>query len=86
MTVYVRIKKLNGRQDHATLGEWLNQSGVFEVDYFEGGWVDSVLPVIAPHLKFEIEEDAVAYILAHGGEITKELPEMKSGAEEQQWY
>lgn len=85
MTVYVRIKKLNGRQDHANLGLWLNQSGVVEVDYFEGGWVDSILPVVAPHLKFDIEEDAMAYVLAHGGEISKTLPVVKKDAEEQEW-
>jgi hypothetical protein len=85
MTVYVRIKKLNGRQGHAELGTWLNQSGVGEVDYFEGGWVDSIMPVVAPHLKFDIEEDAMAYVLAHGGEISNTLPVLKKDAEEQEW-
>lgn len=72
--IYVRIKRLNGRQDHADLGSWLNQSGVFEVDYREGGWDDRHLGNIAPHLRFEKEEDAVAYVLANGGEISKTLP------------
>lgn len=76
MSVYVRIRKLNGRQDHADLGSWLNQSGVCEVDYFEGGWGDTSMNNIAPHLKFEREEDAMAWVLAHGGEISKTLPEV----------
>jgi len=75
--IYVRIKKINGRQDHFYLGAWLNQSGVGEVDYNEGGWNDRHLGNIAPHLKFENEEDAVAYVLANGGEISKTLPEMR---------
>jgi hypothetical protein len=29
-----------------------------------------------PHLKFEREDDAIAYVLAHGGEITRSIPEM----------
>ena len=72
--IYVRIKRLNGRQDHAILGEWLNQSGVGEVDYNEGGWNDRFLGNTAAHLRFERHEDAIAYILANGGEISKTLP------------
>jgi hypothetical protein len=75
--IYVRIKKINGRNDHYVLGAWLNQSGVGEVEYNEGGWNDRHLGNIAPHLKFEREEDAVAYVLANGGEISKTIPEMR---------
>lgn len=76
MSFYVKIRRLNGRQDHALLGWWLNQSGVGEVDYHNGGWADQCIYDVHPHLKFEREEDAIAYVLAHGGMVTKSIPEM----------
>lgn len=72
--IYVRIPRINGRQDHANLGFWLNQSGVCEADYDEGGWDDRQLGNVAAHLKFENHEDAIAYVLAHGGEVSKTIP------------
>jgi len=78
MSFYVKIRRLNGRQDHALLGEWLNQSGVIEVDYHEGGWADQCINNIHPHLKFEKEEDAMAWVLAHGGNYTTRIPEVKN--------
>ena len=80
--IYVRIKRLHGRQDHADLGSWLNQSGVGAVDYNEGGWSDQLIRNVAPHLKFENHEDAVAYILANGGEISKVIPEVRHDSED----
>jgi len=56
------------------LSYWLEQSGIKEVDYFEGGWMDNQVQSIHPHLKFETEEDATAFILVHGGTCSKELP------------
>jgi len=76
MSFYVKIERLNGRNDHAILGSWLNQSGVGEVDYHQGGWSDQMRYNLYPHLKFEREDDAIAYVLAHGGEITRSIPEM----------
>ena len=76
MSFYVKIKRLNGLNDHTILGSWLNQSGVGEVDYHRGGWSDQMLYNLYPHLKFEREDDAIAYVLAHGGEITRSIPEM----------
>jgi len=76
MSFYVRVRKLNGRSDHAKLGSWLNQSGVVEVDYHDGGWYDNIVANIAPHLKFELESDAIAYVLAHGGEVNRQVPEV----------
>lgn len=73
--IYVKIRRLIGAQDRVNLGNWLIQSGVGEVDYFEGGWSDRCLGNLHPHLKFEREEDAVAWVLAHGGEISKTIPE-----------
>ncbi len=81
MSFYVKIKRLNGRSDHADLGAWLNQSGVIEVEYHEGGWADRSVYNLHPHLKFEREEDAAAFVLAHGGCITKSVPEMVPGVD-----
>ncbi len=75
MYYYVRIKKLNGRIGHIALAEWVNSSGVGEVDYNEGGWADTMIHNVAPHLRFDREGDAIAYILAHGGEVLKKIPE-----------
>lgn len=72
---YVQIKRLNGRSDHADLGEWLNSSGVIVAEYYEGGWADGCVKNVAPHLRFEKEEDAVAYVLAHGGSYMTRMPE-----------
>lgn len=72
--IYVRINRINGRRDHADLGFWLNQSGVGEVDYNEGGWCDNRMGNVAAHLKFENHEDAIAYVLANGGEVSKTIP------------
>lgn len=81
MSFYVKVTRMNGRNDHVELGTWLNQSGVIEVDYHEGGWEDkSILPV-HPHLKFEKEEDAAAYVLAHGGIVTRSVPQMIPGTD-----
>lgn len=77
MSYYVRIPRLNGRMDHYFLSVWLHDSGINEVDYCEGGWEDNQLYNIAPHLKFEREEDATAYVLAKGGEFSRDIPEMK---------
>lgn len=73
MTVYVRYQ-INGRLQRHMLGYWLEQSGIKEVDYFDGGWMDGVVESVHPHLKFENEEDATAFILVHGGICSKELP------------
>lgn len=75
MSFYVKIPRLNGRMDHVALGSWLNQSGVGEVDYNEGGWTDQCIRNVSPHLRFESECDAIAFVLAHGGEISRTIPE-----------
>lgn len=81
MTYYVRIPRINGRMDHYLMGAWLEQSGILEVDYCEGGWSDGHMYNLAPHLKFEREEDATAYVLAKGGSYSRELPVMKPAVE-----
>ncbi len=75
MFYYVKINRLVGRADHLALAEWVNSSGVGEVDYYEGGWSDRQIRSVLTHLRFDREGDAIAYILAHGGEILKKIPE-----------
>jgi hypothetical protein len=74
MSYYVKIPRLNGRKDHAELGKWLLQSGAIEVDYFSGGWNDRDTDLVHSHLKFEIEQDAIAFSLAHCCQISKSVP------------
>jgi hypothetical protein len=74
MSYYVKIERLT-RYDRVFLGLWLQESGVKEVDYHEGGWADQCIYNVHPHLKFEQQGDAIAYILKHGGEITQKIPE-----------
>ena len=74
MTYYVEIKPLNGRQDYYRLVKDLDDHGLTNVEYFPGGWQDQVIYSVLPHLKFEDEEEALIYILAFGGKLSKELP------------
>lgn len=71
---YIRINYINGVRDYVKLGEWLNSSGTGVVDYDKGGWSDQMMSNISPHLRFENEADAVAYILSHGGVCLTEIP------------
>lgn len=75
MTCYVQIPRINGRFDFVELVDKLNIRGFEDrVEYSEGGWRDYMMFTVQPHLKFENEDDALAYVLAFGGEITKSLP------------
>lgn len=74
MSFYVRLEFMLGRAAYNELALWTLRSGVNDVEYFSGGWVDNSLMNIAPHLKFKREEDAVAYVLANGGEYSKGVP------------
>lgn len=63
------------------LAEKLKPKGFDDrVLYNEGGWADKSIHNIAPHLMFENEDDAIAYVLAYGGEVSKELPEIIPGS------
>lgn len=75
MSFYVKIRRLYGSNDYARLGDWLVQSGIKEVDYHKGGWADHHINNIHPHLKFEKEVDALAFVLTHGGVYTTKIPE-----------
>jgi len=80
MTVYVKIKRLNGRNDFARLAFELQIRGFEDrVEYHQGGWDDGCVHSVSPHLKFEEHDDALAYILAYGGEISNKIPELEPG-------
>ncbi len=75
MTVFVAIPRLNGRNDLATLAEKLMRLGFEDtVEYNEGGWHDQSVQTAYPHLKFEDEQDATAYVLAFGGIVSRTVP------------
>jgi uncharacterized protein (DUF433 family) len=44
------------------------------VEYCEGGWRDSSIDAVLPHLKFEDESDAIAYALLTGNTVSTTLP------------
>lgn len=73
MSFYVRATMF-GRLDYLQLASWLEQSGIGSAEYFGGGWSDYSVEPIAPHIMFELEEDAMAYILSHGGVYSKTVP------------
>lgn len=73
MAYYVRVRKLNGRNDFYQLGASLEVRGFGDnVEYCEG-WHETTRRVL-PHLRFLDEQDALAYVLAHGGECKREPP------------
>jgi len=75
MTVYVQVDKINGRQDFFKLANRLTRLGFSDtVMYNEGGWQDKSVEGVLPHLKFEDEQDATAYVLAFGGRVSKTVP------------
>ena len=75
MTLYIQVEKINGRNGLAELAEKLSRLGFEDtVLYNEGGWQDNSIEIAHPHLRFENEQDAVAYVLAFGGRISKVLP------------
>jgi len=80
MTAYIKIKRLNGRNDFAELALQLQSKGFEDrVEYHQGGWDDKRVYIIAPHLKFDYHDDALAYVLAYGGEVSMIIPEATPG-------
>jgi len=78
MTVYVRVDPINGRYQFTALAEKLELWGFKDrVEYSQGYWVDQLNYTYSPHLKFEDEDDALAYVLAVGGEVLRELSRKK---------
>ena len=75
MTCYVTVQRLNGRRDFYNLATILDARGFGDrVEYYSGSVAKDGIDTIRPHLKFKEDEDALAYILAYGGEISKEMP------------
>lgn len=75
MLYYVRINRLNGRKDFCDLAEMLLEHGYGDrVEYFQGGWVDNLIYTAAPHLRFILEEDALAYSLTHSTTYSTIIP------------
>ena len=75
MYYYVRIKRMNGRNDFYQLARTLNEHGYEDrVEYFSGGWNDNMISNAAPHLRFDNEGDAVAYCLTYGGSVGSTIP------------
>lgn len=57
------------------LAERLNDSRYGDnVEYNTGGWMDKEIHTVLPHLKFDEEQDAIAYVLTYGGTVSKTLP------------
>ena len=75
MYYYVRIERINGRNNFYQLIHTLSEHGYGNrVEYYEGGWNDQMISNAAPHLRFIDEGDAVAYCLTYGGTISTHIP------------
>lgn len=71
---YVTISRLTSKE-LISLAEWRLQSGVETMDYASGGWTDQLIKNVIPHLRFDREGDAIAYVLAHGGSYSTTIPQ-----------
>ena len=75
MSFYVIIERMNGRNELVSLAEKLYNCGFDDrVEYYQGGWLDSEYGNVYPHLKFENEDDAIAYALSVGKHVIKSVP------------
>jgi hypothetical protein len=71
---YIRISRLNGRNDYYQLAVILEARGYEDrVDYFDRDPFGS----IDAHLRFKDGKDALAYSLTYGGNVTREIPVYK---------
>jgi hypothetical protein len=74
MSYYIRIEPIKGQRDLYNLAKNLEERGYDDrVQYHKGGHIKGVY-YADPHLKFEDEQDALAYSLTYGGEVSKEVP------------
>lgn len=72
---YVVVDKIIGRYDYIDLATRLNYRGIEDrVEYSEGGWQDNNLKIVLPHLRFEFEDDALAYVISYGGKVVNDIP------------
>jgi len=75
MFYYIEITRINGRNDMLNLSARLDARGYEDtVEYWAGGWEDTQLHIIRPHLRFQNEQDAMAYSLTYGGDVLKAPP------------
>lgn len=72
---YVTVHIL-GRNGFLLLADWALTSGI-EMDYCAGGWHDMEYDQVESHIKFVSREDALAYILVHGGTYQTTVPTRK---------
>lgn len=70
---YVTVTRINGRYEWISISDWCHSRGL-DVKYNPGGWSDNDIETVAPHIKFNNREDALAYWLAHGGDFTDTIP------------
>ena len=69
--------KIDGHviDEYREIEQWLKDRDMFDVSYYGGDWAASVKDVVSSFLKFEDEQDALAFILAKGGKILcKDIP------------
>jgi len=75
MSFYVEVERINGRYGLAEISAKILDRGFEDrISYNEGGWYDTETTTVKPHLKFEHEDDALAYVLAFGGVISRKIP------------
>ena len=73
---YVRLKSaINGRNELRKYSELMATRGFIDVEYHLGGWDDMCIHNVWPHLRFQHEEDAIAYCLAVGNTYSTKIPE-----------
>lgn len=74
MTWYVEVN-VSKRADMLNLIESLLIKGFSDrVEYCKGGWQDMVVANVRSHLKFDCEDDAIAFGLATGSAVHTSIP------------
>lgn len=78
MTYYIPISPIKRKIDFVNLAEKISINGFGDrVEYHRGGWEDHSISTVSPHLKFEYEDDAIAFSLAYGGVVQRDVPIVK---------
>ncbi len=73
---YVRLKSvINGRNELREYSIRMATHSLIDVEYHPGGWDDMCVNNVWPHLRFQHEEDAIAYCLAVGNTYSTKIPE-----------
>lgn len=73
MWYYVPIRRLSGRNDYLRLASLLDQLCI-HAEYDPGGWHNSKVGRIVPHLRFESAEDATVFALYNGSTVSLSIP------------